>query len=256
MSLDQVGPLSSDVYGAALLLSIMAGKSGNDPSTIARPVDTYAQFSRQKLTIGLSKDFEQLTTDKRIYGLVKDATTRLAKAYDCIVSNVSLEHIDLALYTYYPLVYVEFFSSTRKLDGRKYGRKIEESCGEEVLRRILGGKEISKAEHHGTYYRKALQAKKVIAHDFDQAFKKVDIILSPVTPVLPHKLGTMITDPKVIYAYDALTIPANLAGICAGVVPMGKIDGIPVGLQVNAPAFAEKRMFDVMKMWEEIRRDT
>lgn len=255
MSLDQIGPFSRGVYGAALLLEIMAGQSMHDPTTIKRPVDPYTTFAKQKLTIGLSKDFEQLTTDNRIYKLVQKTADSIAKEYGCAIKDVSLEHIDLALYTYYPIVYVEFFSSTRKLDGRKYGRKIEESCGEEVLRRILGGKEISKAEHHGAYYRKALQAKKVITEDFAKAFNKVDVILSPVTPILPHKLGTKITDPKVIYAYDALTIPANLAGNCAGVVPMGEVDDIPVGLQVMAPSFMEKRMFDMMRMWESLHTD-
>ena len=152
----------------------------------------------------------------------------------------------MSIQAYYPIVYVEFFSGTRKFDGRKYGKKIEASCGEEVLRRILGGREISKAEHHGTYYRKALRAKKLIAEGFERAFKEVDIIISPTTPMLPHKLGTRITDPRIMYAYDAYTTPANLAGICAGVVNAGKIDGIPVGLQAMAPAFREELLLQTL----------
>ena len=119
------------------------------------------------------------------------------------------------------------------------------------MRRIIGGKEISKAEHHGTYYRKALRVKDLIKKDFDNAFKNVDIIIAPVTPSLPPKLGDKI-NPEEAYAFDAFTIPANLAGICSGVVKAGKIDGVPVGLQIFAPAFKEKLLFDTMKACEDL----
>ena len=92
-------------------------------------------------------------------------------------SEIKLNHVDLGIQTYYPIVYTEFFSGTRKFDGRKYGHKIEDVCGEEVLRRILGGEEISKEEFAGRYYRKALAAKKLIEEEFRQAFKKYDIMV-------------------------------------------------------------------------------
>lgn len=255
MSLDQIGPLSSDVFGSALMMEVMAGKSPNDAATLPKPVGNYAAFKKGKFRIGMSSGFEALTTDRKIYAAIQNAANALAKELQVEITEVKLPHIALAVQTYYPLVYVEFFSSTRKLDGGKYGKKIEDSCGEEVLRRILGGREISRAEHHGTYYRKALKAKKLIAMEMEKAFEHVDVLLAPTTPVMPHKIGTKITDPKVIYAYDALTIPANLAGICAGVVPAEKINNIPVGLQIMAPAFQEERMFAVMKVWEELQHE-
>ena len=86
---------------------------------------------------------------------------------------------------------------------------------------------------------------------FEKAFKDVDIILSPTTPMLPHKLGTKIADPRTMYAYDAYTIPANLAGISAGVVPAGTIDGIPVGLQAMAPAFREETLLNALAALEK-----
>ncbi len=249
MSFDQIGPLSKDVYGAALLLSIISGKSENDATTTNADIPNYMRLLKKNvkgLRIGMSQEFEEMCSDKRIYKLVEGAAGKFAAATKSGIKKMKLPHVDLAIQAYYPIVYVEFFSGTRKFDGRKYGKKIEESCGEEVLRRILGGREISKAEHHGTYYRKALRAKKMIAEGFEKAFKDVDIIISPTTPMLPHKLGTKITDPRAMYAYDAYTIPANLAGICAGVVPAGKIGGIPVGLQVMAPAFREELLLQVM----------
>lgn len=246
MSLDQIGPMARDVEGCALALEVISGYSQNDPTTIESPVDTYTKSSDieiSKLKVGLSPDFEKLCVDKRIYKLIEDAVISLKP------QSVSLKRVDLAIQTYYPLVYVEFYSGTRKFDGRRYGLKIEESCGDEVLRRILGGKEISKAEHAGKYYRTALAVKDAIAKELDEAFKHVDILVLPTTPILPHKIGDKISV-EAEYAYDAFTIPANLAGCCAGVVPVGKIDNIPVGLQVYCKSGNEKTMFAFLKYIE------
>ena len=249
MSLDQIGPMSSDVFGAELMMEVIRGRSGYDATTFGS--EAWQECRKLSgITIGISRDFEKLCEDKRIYGKVRDAAGRVSASEGCEIANVDLNYIHLAIQTYYPLVYVEFFSGTRKFDGRKYGRKIEDACGEEVLRRILGGREISRAEYSGRYYRKSLAVKKLIEKDFARAFEKVDAIVSPVTPMLPHSIGGLISDPKIMYAYDAYTIPANLAGICAGVVRCGEVDGIPVGLQVMAPAFREDLMFEIMEAVE------
>ena len=195
----------------------------------------------------MSKEFERLCQDKRIYNLVRKKAEELAKKLKSSITNIDLPNVELAIQTYYPIVYVELFSGSRKFDGRKYGKKIEESCSEEVLRRILGGREISRAEHGGKYYRKALAAKELIAETINKAFDKVDFIILPTTPLLPTRLGEKI-DPKAEYAFDAYTIPANLAGICAGVVPAGEIDGVPVGLQIFAKAFDEERLLSLMEV--------
>ncbi|MAG16094.1 Asp-tRNA(Asn)/Glu-tRNA(Gln) amidotransferase GatCAB subunit A [Candidatus Woesearchaeota archaeon] len=255
MSLDQIGPISNDVYGSALMMEVISGKSKYDATTFDKPVSSYTAIIKKKLKnlkIGLGSDFERLCSDKRIYDKIKDAATSMAATTKSKMINVNLKYIHLAIQTYYPLVYVEFFSGTRKFDGRAYGKKIEEYCGEEVLRRILGGKEISKSEYEGKYYRKALAISKFIKKDFEKAFEKVDVIIAPTTPMLPHKIGGRISEPKIMYAYDAFTIPANLAGICAGVVSCGKIDNIPVGLQIMAPAFKEDLLLQAMKAVEDL----
>jgi aspartyl-tRNA(Asn)/glutamyl-tRNA(Gln) amidotransferase subunit A len=252
MSLDQIGPLCKDVYGAALMLEVISGKSKYDPTTYDEPVKKYTDFKLGKIKIGMSKSFEKLCKEKKIYDIVEEKANDFANKFKTKVKNINLKYVDLTIQTYYPIVYVEFFSGTRKLDGRKYGKKIEESCGEEVLRRILGGKEISKAEYKGTYYRKALMVKELIKKEFEKAFKEVDIIVLPTTPILPHKLKEKITDPRVLYAYDAFTIPANLAGFCSGVINSGEIDGIPVGMQIFAPWFKEDLLFSVLKEIENL----
>lgn len=246
MSLDQIGPFGATVADAALLLSVIAGPSANDVTTVPTPVENYAgEAPPTRLRLGLVDTFKALCADGRIYALIEAAAAKLAAATGSRTVPLSSPHLRLGVQTYYPLVYTEFYSATRRLDGRKYGLAIEAACGPEVLRRILGGAEISKAEFGGRYYRKALAAKRLIAADFERLFGQADVILSPVTPRLPHRLGESL-DPRDEYAYDAFTIPANLAGICAGVVPLGALDGVPVGLQVMAPAFREQLLCDVM----------
>lgn len=246
MSLDQIGPLCNDVYGASLMMEVISGYSDKDPITFEKPVAEYSKLkSISGLKIGMSKEFEKLCKDKKIYDLIKKKAEELAKKTKSKIENVELPHVELAVQTYYPIVYVELYSGTRKLDGRRYGKVIEESCSEEVLRRLLGGKEISRAEHGGKYYRKALAAKELIAKSINDAFKDVDFIILPTTPTLPRKLGSPI-DTSAEYAADAFTIPANLAGICAGVVNVGTIDGVPVGMQIFAKAFDEERLLSLM----------
>lgn len=240
MSLDQIGPLANDVKTLRNVYSVISGYSENDPTTFEKSA---RKKQVNKLRIGISKDFEKLC-DKKIYKKILEKTLEFAKKTNSKIVEVSLKHLKLAVATYYPIVYTEFFSGTRKFDGRRFGLRIEESCGDEVLRRLLGGKEISRSEHEGKFYRKALAVKKLIKEDFDNAFKKCDIIISPVTPKLPHKIGDKISVLD-MYSYDAFTGPANLAGITGISVPLTKINNLPVGIQVLANSFQEELLFDV-----------
>ena len=162
-------------------------------------------------------------------------------------------HVDLGIQTYYPIVYVEFFSGTRKFDGRKYGKRIDEVGGDEVLRRIYGGGEISKAEFAGKYYRRALKAKKIIADEFEKAFKKFDFIILPTVPKLPHKVGKRLSLEDE-YDYDALTVLANLAEIPAISIPVGAVsdkgENVPVGLQIMAARGNDSELLRVAKRFE------
>ena len=245
MSLDQIGPFSNDLYGSALLLSIIAGYDEKDPTTFENKAKDYPEEIGKisGLKIGVP-DFG--VCDKKIEALIKDKIKKLEK-YGKIIP-IKLSHLDLAVQTYYPICYTEFFSGTRKFDGRKYGKRIEESCGPEVLRRILGGSEISKAEFAGAYYRRALKAKELITKELEEAFKKVDCIILPAAPKLPHKIGSKISIEE-MYAYDAYTIPSNLAGIPTISLPAGEINKIPVGMQILVPQFEESRMFSIAHLF-------
>ena len=248
MSLDQIGTLGNNVGDAALLLDVIKGKDENDTTTFDSKQIEIDEVG--KITVGVLK---VKGVDKRIQSLIDSKITESVKKYGWKCEDIEIKHIDLAVQTYYPLVYVEFFSATRRFDGRKYGKKIEESCGEEVLRRILGGSEITKAEFSGTYYRKALEVKELIKEEFERALREVDCVVLPTCPGLPWKIGEgKKMKIEEIYAYDALTIPANLAGICAVSIPAGKIDGIPVGMQVMCGKGQESKMLSIAREIENI----
>lgn len=251
MSLDQIGPFAKNVSDAALLLSVIIGKDEKDSISQESKEINLKKIEEipKNLTVGVL-DFK--IQDERIQKLVDKKIESVAKEYNWKIKKIKINNIDLAVATYYPLVYVEFFSGTRKFDGRRYGKKIEEAAGPEVLRRILGGNEITKAEHDGRYYYQALKAKKLIEEEFAKAFKGVDCIISPTVPRLPHKIGEKISIED-MYGYDVLTCPANLAGNCAVSIPVGKIDNLPVGMQIMCDKFEDEKMLQIARSVEKLQ---
>ena len=251
MSLDQIGPLSSDVAGAALMLETIAGKTDNE--CVMLDVDKVSYLEKvgsdgvKGMRIGVSSKFSELT-DSAVMAVIDKQVEKLQDLGAEIV-NVELPNLEHGLSAYYLIVSVEFFSGTRKFDGRKYGKRIEEVCGEEVLRRILRGRYISQKEYRGKFYQRALQVRTLIRRELMTALEKVDVIVGPTVPKLPHKLGTKLSLME-MYAYDYLTIPANLAGTCAGVVGAGGVNGIPVGLQVQGKVLGEPDVLRVMRALE------
>jgi aspartyl-tRNA(Asn)/glutamyl-tRNA(Gln) amidotransferase subunit A len=250
MALDQIGPIAKNVSDAALLLSVIQGKDEKDSiSKKGNKLDLdEIEKIPKNITLGIL-DFE--INNKEIQEIINKKVEEASKKYNWKLKKIKIKHIDLAIQAYYPIVYVELFSGTRKFDGRRFGKKIEDFCGEEVLRRILGGKEISKAECEGRYYYQALRAKKVIEKEFSDAFKEVDCIISPTVPRLPHKIGEQISVEE-MYSYDALTIPSNLAGNCCISIPIGKVDEIPVGMQIMCDKFKDEKMIQISRSFEKL----
>ncbi len=257
MSLDQIGPLAKNVKDAALLLEIIAGHDPRDETSLNLD-HKFCQFSKnlnpelKGVKIGYAKEFDELVVDKKIKEAIHQDLDKFSSV-GAEILPVSLPNLDIAVPTYYLNVYVEFFSATRKYDGRRYGHIIEEVCGEEVLRRILMGSYISQKEYSGRYYRKGLMARSVIRKEVERALSKVDVLAGPVVPRLHHKIGeNKILGPRVMYAYDIFTIPANLAGLPAGVVPSEEIDGFPNGLQIIGKALDDQKVLNVMSGYEEL----
>lgn len=250
MSLDQIAPISKTVEETALLLDVIKGEDKRDASSLPSEPLNLKKVGEipKKIIIGVPKI---KIKDKKIEDLIQNQIKKAKKTYGWETRHIEIKEMDLAIEIYYPLVYIEFFSATRKYDGRRFGKKIEESCGSEVLRRIIGGAEITKGEYEGRYYHKALQAKKRIAEEFKKAFKKVDCIIIPTVPKIPHRIGEKITTEE-MYAYDLLTIPANLAGNCAISLPAGKIKGVPIGLQIICDRFQEQKLLQIASGFEKL----
>ncbi len=252
MSFDTIGPIARDVETLAKILEVIAGYDEKDSTTY--PIRKYDFTSKLKrdvtgYKIALVKQLQEIT-DKKILNIIEKVIEFLHDK-GCRIYEISIPNIEKGLPTYYLINFVEFFSATRKYDGRRYGYRIEEVCGEEVLRRILIGRYISQKEYVGKYYRKALQFRNLIRKSVLKALKDIDVIISAVTPKLPHKLGEKIP-PLEMYKYDLLTVIANLAGIPAGVAPVGKVDRIPVGVQIMAKSLEEQKILNLMYCLEEI----
>jgi len=253
MSLDQIGPIASDVYGAALLLDVIAGRNPNECVMLDVPKVSHADkldgAEIKGMKVGISPKFAELT-EPAVMDVI-DKSIETLRDLGAEIVDVELPHLEKAMPAYYLIVSVEFFSATRKFDGRKYGKRIEDVCGDEVLRRILRGRYISRKEYRGKYYQRALQVRAIIRRELMAALEKVDVIAGPTVPKLPHKLGTKLT-PMEMYAYDYLTIPANLAGICGGVIKAGNVNGVPVGLQVQGRVLGEEQVLRVMRAFEAV----
>lgn len=249
MSLDQIGPISKNVMNAARLFDVIYGKDDRDAISQDIKFDLgKVDKTPKKVVIGVL-DFG--VRNERIKKMVDEIIFGACEKYGWESEKVSLKYIDLAVATYFPIVYNEFYSATRRFDGRKYGKKIEEVAGPEVIRRILGGEEMSKAEHGGRYYYLALKTKKLIEEEFRKIFERFDCIISPTVPRLPHRIGEEISTEE-MFLYDALTSPMNLAGNCALSLPVGKIDGVPVGMQIACDKFKDEMMFRIARGFEKI----
>ena len=247
MSFDQIGTMGNDVESSSLLLDVIKGKDIRDPISYDRENIKLESFKNKKITIGVIKPLAKPDIQKLIDNKINETINKFSWSK----KQIEIKYIDVAVQTYYPIVYTEVYSGTRKFDGRRFGRKIEDVAGPELLRRIFGGAEISRAEYEGRYYKKALQVKELIKEEFEKAFKTVDCIIVPTCPGLPWKIGESMNLEEV-YAYDALTIPANLAEICAISIPAGKINGIPVGLQIFCGKGQESKMLSIAREIESL----
>lgn len=251
MSLDQIGPLAKDVTGIALILDVITGYDPYDPTTMKKETPEFLPYasntSLDDMTVGVVKEFMDVTDDK-INNKINQSIDTLSNL-GAEIKELTFEDITLGLPTYYLINYVEFFSATRKYDGRKYGERIEEVCGPEVSRRIQIGSYISQKEFSGKYYKKALQARSLIRNDFNDLLGNVDIIAGPTVPKLPHKIGDQL-DPMDMYAYDVLTVLANITGIPAGSMKAGLVDDIPVGIQLQAKPEEDYKVIKTMSALE------
>jgi aspartyl-tRNA(Asn)/glutamyl-tRNA(Gln) amidotransferase subunit A len=270
-SLDQIGPLTHTVEDAALMLQAIAGHDPLDSTSLDLPVPDYtAELNDgvKGLKLGLPKEYFGDGIDPAVRAKVMAAVEKLA-AQGAEIVEISLPHTEYAVATYYVIAPAEASSNLSRFDGIRYGhraaspgdlldlyrRSREEGFGPEVKRRIILGTYVLSSGYYDAYYTKAQKVRTLIRRDFEQAFEKVDAILSPVAPAPARKLGEFSDDPLHEYLSDIFTIAANLAGNCAISVPAGTVTSetgseLPVGLQILGPHFGEAKLLRIAKAAE------
>jgi aspartyl-tRNA(Asn)/glutamyl-tRNA(Gln) amidotransferase subunit A len=257
-SLDHIGVFGKTVADAALGREVIAGYDPRDATSADVPVEPYRDAARGGLTgvvIGRPVEFFPDDLDPRIRAKC-DAALEEFKRLGAEVRDVSLPHTSLAIEVYYIIAPAEASSNLARFDGVRYGLRVEgdglramyeatrsRGFGAEVTRRILLGTYVLSAGYYDAYYRKAQQVRALIAQDFTTVFDSgVHLLFTPTTPTTAFPLGSK-ADPYEMYLSDVFTCTANLAGVPAMSLPIGRVDGLPVGGQLIAPHFGERQMF-------------
>ena len=265
-SLDQVGVFGATVHDAAVGMEVIAGRDPRDSTSSDRPVPELRFDGSQRLdgvVIGRPREYFPDSLDARMRERC-DAALDALRERGAQVREISLPHTDLAIPVYYIIATAEASSNLARFDGVRYGFRHDgddglkgmyqatrsRGFGPEVTRRILLGTYVLSAGYYDAYYKKAQEVRTLITGDFGDAFDKgVDVILTPTTPTPAFELGAK-AEPYEMYLNDIFTATANLAGVPAMSVPVGSIDGLPVGAQIIARHFEEARMFRVAAVLE------
>ncbi len=268
-SLDSVGPLGHTAEDCALILQTIAGKDVKDATTPEKEVPNYISAIEKDikgLKVGIPKEYYSDAIDGEVLAEM-EKTKEVLKSLGAELIDISLPHTKYAVPTYYIIAPSEISANMARFDGIRYGSGIkgkdlqeiytetrEAGLGDEVKRRILIGTYALSAGYYDAFYRKAQKVRTLIKKDFDDAFKKVDVMLAPVAPTSAFKIGQNTDDPLKMYLEDILTIPASLAGICGISIPVGiSKEGLPIGAQLLGAAFTEER---ILQVGHQIQRAT
>src|SRR3989344_254129 len=263
-SLDQVGPVAKTVKDAEILFNVIRGKDELDSTSVDYEIQD-TKYKIQDLRIGVPKEYFSKRLDVEVEKIVRNAIEKFEYA-GAKIQEMELPHTQYALAAYYIINTSEASANLARYDGMRYGLSVQEGSflldayldsrggglGTEVKRRIILGTYALSAGYYEAYYNKAQKVRTLLKQDFEKAFEKVDIIVGPVSPFLPFKIGERITDPLQMYLVDIYTVPVNLAGLPALSIPAGKVGDLPVGLHIIAPAFEEQRLFETGKLFEKL----
>ena len=267
-SLDQIGPLASNVTDAALTLNTISGYDSMDSTSIQRDTPDYTQAlvpDVRGMKIGVVKELFGEGVEPQVRDTVLEAARVLEQAGAIVDWEVSLSLTEYALPVYYILAPSEASSNLARYDGVKYGyswdgaadmwegmeRTRQHGFGPEVKRRILLGAYALSSGYYDAYYRKAQQVRTLIRREYEDAFTRFDILLTPTSPTLPFGLGERTNDPLAMYLADICTIPVNIAGVPAVSLPCGFVDGLPVGLQLIGPSLGEEAIIRAAYTYEQ-----
>src|SRR5437588_1605674 len=269
-SLDHIGPLTKTVKDSALLLQHIAGRDPLDSTSADVPVPTYADEIERPvrgLKLGVPKEYFSEGLDAEVRRAVEAAIQKLAAA-GCEVVEISLPHAKYAIPTYYIVATAEAPSNLARFDGVRYAFRTkgaknlsqmyrstrDQGFGAEVKRRIMLGTYVLSAGYYDAYYLKAQKVRTLLTRDFEQAFEKVDAVVTPTTPTPAFKLGEKTDDPLAMYLNDIYTVTADLVGIPGISVPCGSSkSGLPIGLQILGRHFDEPTLFRLAHVYEHAR---
>ncbi|MBM4334154.1 MAG: Asp-tRNA(Asn)/Glu-tRNA(Gln) amidotransferase subunit GatA [Deltaproteobacteria bacterium] len=267
-SLDQIGPFSKDVKDAALLLQAICGHDFRDSTSANVPVPDFTKALADNIrgmVLGIPKECFREGLDPEVESAFREAIRTLEKLGAKTVET-SLPHSEYALAVYYIIAPAEASSNLARYDGVKYGFRAKGSFdlmemyketrsqgfGAEVKRRIMLGTYALSAGYYEAYYRKAAEVRTLVRQDFEKAFAKCDVLLTPTAPTPAFKLGEKVDDPLQMYLSDIFTIPCNLAGLPGLSIPCGfSKQGLPIGLQILANHFQEEKMLDAAYAYEQ-----
>jgi aspartyl-tRNA(Asn)/glutamyl-tRNA(Gln) amidotransferase subunit A len=272
-SLDQVGPIGATAEDAALLLTAIAGHDPSDSTSAPRDAPNYIDSIAAPLAglkIGLAREHFTSSLDSQVESAVR-AAAETFRSLGAEIREVSLPHGKYGVAAYYIIAPCEASGNLARYDGAHYGRRAEgggdssdsplvrmyrrsrtEGFGAEVKRRIMLGTYALSAGYYDAYYLKALKTRRLIRRDYDQAFEQIDLLLGPATARPAFLLGEMASDPLAMYLEDLYTVTANLAGLPALSMPCGvSSQGLPIGVQLQAPAFAEDPLLRAAHMYQQ-----
>lgn len=251
-SLDQAGPITRSVEDAALVLNIIAGHDPKDATSVLKPLPDYSQNldkSIKGLKFGVPKEYLGEGIDAQVKTVFQSAVKKIEELGGEIV-DISLSRSDQAVPVYYLIMASEASTNLERYDGVRFG-ETRDHFGSETKRRIMLGTYALSSGYYDAYYLKAAKVRRLIFDDFQDAFKKVDFIIGPTSPILPFKFGEKKDNPLEMYLADILTVPQNLAGVPAISLPAGFVDGLPVGLQVTANHFEEEKLLSAAYNFEQ-----
>ena len=251
-SLDQIGPITKTVEDAILVLHTIAGHDRYDATSVEKAVPDYTKFLTgdvKNVKIGVPKEFFGEGVEIYVRDTVEKAIKRLGQL-GAKVTEISLPRLKEAIAVYYLLMPSEVSANLARFGGIRFG-KAREEFGPEVKRRIMLGTYALSSGYYDAYYLKAAKVRTLIYKEFEGAFKKVDVIVGPTSPVLPFKIGERVDDPLQMYLADILTVPVNLAGLPGISIPCGLVSGLPVGLQIIANHWQEAKIFNVAYAYEQ-----
>jgi aspartyl-tRNA(Asn)/glutamyl-tRNA(Gln) amidotransferase subunit A len=266
-SLDRIGPFATNTRDVAAILEVIAGRDANDSTSTTEPVPDYRAVQEKPvkgLRVGIPKQYFGEGMDDGVRTKI-EAGIELLKKLGCQLQEIQMSHTDYAIATYYIIATAEASSNLARYDGVRYGLRVEDDSllamyrktrgagfGAEVKRRIVLGTYVLSAGYYDAYYLKGQKVRALIAQDFRDAFKKVDVIVTPTSPIPPFKLGEKTSDPLQMYLADIYTVTGSLAGVPGISVPCGKICGkLPVGLQIFGPAFGEASVLQLAHAFEQ-----